>query len=189
MLELNDVLIRGEKNTLSLMAREGQLTCLTTVFAAAESSVLSLTRWLHAMLGLEPVITGYISIDGEPVTAASAPLLRRQMAFAPAGLHSVGEVVVYEPPTVQDVFALKANRQLPITNGILSEEMKRTGTTGIKAQLLAVAVLLNRPILLVDRPAVASLGYLRQLAEKGRTIIVSSADDAIVSAADQVVMV
>ena len=33
MLELNDVLIRGEQNTLSLMAHEGQITCLTPAMA------------------------------------------------------------------------------------------------------------------------------------------------------------
>ena len=188
MLELNDVLIRGEKNTLSLMAHEGQITCLAPAMAGVDSAQ-PLVRWLYAMLGLEPIVTGYVSIDGEPVTATSAPLLRRQMAFVPARLDAVGQVVVYESPTVQDVFALKANREQPITNGILAEEVKRTGTTGQKAQLLAVGVLLHRSILLVESPDAASMSYLRQQAENGCTIIVSSADDAIASAADQLIVV
>lgn len=188
MLELNDVLIRGEQNTLSLMAREGQLTCLTPAMAGVDGA-RPLVRWLYAMLGLEPVLAGYVSIDGEPVTAASAPLLRRQMAFVPARLDAEGQVVVYEAPAVQDVFALKANREQPITNGILSEEMKRTGASGQKALLLAVGVLLHRPILLVESPDAASLPYLRRQAQSGRVIIVSSADDAIASAADQLIVV
>ena len=188
MLELNDVLIRGEQNTLSLMAHEGQITCLAPAMAGVDNAQ-PLVRWLYAMLGLEPIVTGYISIDGEPITAASAPLLRRQMAFVPARLDAVGQVVVYESPTVQDVFALKANREQPITNGILAEEMKRTGTTGQKALLLAVGVLLHRSILLVESPDAASMDYLRQQAQNGCTIIVSSADDIIASAADQLIVV
>lgn len=177
MLELNDVLIRGEQSTLSMMAREGQLTCL----------VGGNVRWLHAILGFEPVISGFISIDGEPLTPRSAASMRRLMAFVPDSLDAVGQINVYEPPTVQDIFALKANRQQAISNGLLSEEMKRTGTTGIKAQLLAVAGLLNRRILLIDRPDVASLPYLRHQADTGHIVIICSSNNTIIRAADNVV--
>ena len=177
MLELNDVLIRGEQSTLSMMAREGQLTCL----------VGGNVRWLHAILGFEPIISGFISIDGEPLTPRSAVAMRRLMAFVPVSLDAVGEINVYEPPTVQDVFALRANREQAISNGLLSEEMKRTGTTGIKAQLLAVAVLLNRRILLIDRPDAASLPYLRHQADAGRIVVICSDDSAVINAADNVV--
>ena len=188
MLELNDVLLQGERHTLSMMAREGELTCLTATPFMGQA-VGDGGRWLHAILGFEPVVAGYISIDGEPITSATLPAMRRLMAYAPATLDSVGELTVYEPPSVQDVFALKANRQQPITNGILSEEMKRTGTVGMKAQLLAVAVLLNRPILLIDSPDAASSAYLRRLADDGRTVIVVSNADEIVHEADNVVEV
>ena len=184
MLELNDVLLEGERSTLSLMAREGQVTCLVP---SADTSASSSLRWLYALLGFEPVVCGYISIDGEPLTPASAAVMRRLMAFAPSRLDHVGQIVVYEAPDVQDVFALRANRELPISNGLLSEEMKKTGATGIRARLLAVAVLLKRPILLVDHPDGASAGYLREQAQQGRTVIVVSGNEAIVHAADNVV--
>jgi hypothetical protein len=110
--------------------------------------------------------------------------MRRLMAFVPAALEQDGEVEVYEPPSVQDVFALKANRQFSISNGLLSEEMKRTGATGMKAQLLAVGVLLQRHILLVDRPAASSMPYLKRQAEMGRIVVVTSNDSLVVSQAD-----
>ena len=78
MLELNDVLLKGEKSTLSLMAAEGQLTC-----------IVGPVRWLHAMMGFEPVLAGYISIDGEPLTPQLAATMRRSMAFVPADRKSV----------------------------------------------------------------------------------------------------
>lgn len=184
MLELNDVLLEGERSTLSLMAREGQLTCLVPrPSASAESSL----RWLYALLGFEHVVCGYISLDGEPLTPASAPAMRRMMSFAPSSLDPVGQIEVYEAPEVQDVFALKANRELSISNGLLSEEMKRTGTTGVRARLLAVAVLLKRPILLVDHPDASSADYLRQQAQQGRIVIVLSDDQTVIWASDNVV--
>ena len=186
MLELNDVLLEGEKTTLSMMAHEGQLTCLTCDGAAAGGDG-RLLRWLHAMLGLEPVTSGFISIDGEPLTPQTVQSLRRLMAFAPCHLQAVGQVRVYEPPTEQEVFALRANRDVPISNGLLAEEARRTGASGQQARLLAVAVLLQRPVLLVEGGVAASAGYLRRLAEAGRTVIATTRDGGLLAAADNVV--
>ena len=175
MLELNDVLLKGESHTLSLMARERQITCLTGG-----------SRWLYAMLGFEPVVAGFISIDGEPLTPKTASALRRQMAFAPRRLDDVGEIVRYEAPTADDVFALRANRKL--SDESLEEEAEQMGSTDAQqARLLAVAVLRQRPILLVEEPEAAMLPYLRKQAIAGRTVIVSSTDGAVINAADNVV--
>lgn len=182
VLELNEVLLEGEPQTLSLMAREQRVTCLTGGTSARR------LRWLHAMMGFWPVRSGYISIDGEPLTPLSAPTLRRLMAFAPSRLEAEGTVSVLEPPTVQDVFSLKANRDLPISNGILAEEVRRVSpdTTDRRAHLLAVASLLNKPILLVDDVMAGAMAYLRQKAAEGRIVVVTSADAAVMAAADEI---
>ena len=188
MLELNDVLLQGEKSTLSMMAHESQLTCLTCSGGADPAAAdRRLLRWLYAMLGLEPVVSGFISIDGEPLTAATVPALRALIAFAPCRLEPVGQVCVYEPPTEQDVFALRVNRDVPISNGLLAEEARRTGIGGQQARLLAVAALLQRPILLADGAVAGSAAYLRALAAAGRTVVVTSRDAGLVAVADQVV--
>ena len=181
MLELNEVLLSGEEHTLSLMAKARQLTCLVGATRQRRS------RWLMAMLGLEPVQMGFISVDGEPLTPTTVGLLRPLMGYVPDRLQTEGEVVSYEPPTVQDVFRLRANRHLPISNGILAEEMRRTGADADEARRLAVAVLLGRPILLVDHPSAAVLPYLKDQARSGRTVIVATDESAIINAADLVV--
>ena len=185
MLELNEVLLEGEHSTLSMMAREGQVTCLTPPSVQSTSS--SALRWLYALMGFEHVVCGYISIDGEPLTVASALAMRRMMAFVPRRLEAVGRLDVYEAPGVHDVFALRVNRRLSVSDGLLSEEMGRTGITGPSARLLAVAVLLDRSILLVDSPAAASMAYLRLQAQKGRTVVVGSSDPIVIQHSDTVV--
>lgn len=180
-LELNDVLLSGEPRTLSMMAAEGQVTCLAG--GTAERRV----RWLYAMMGFVPVRSGFINIDGEPLDAATVDYFRRMMAFAPQALLPEGRVQVYEPPTVQDVFALKSNRHLPISNGILAEEVRRTGIAGPQAQLLAVAVLLSKPILLIENPVPESLPYIRQQASAGKIVVVASDRHEVLGASDQVV--
>ena len=183
MLELNEVLIEGMHRTLSLMAKAGELTCLTG--GTAEQR----TRWLMAMQGFETVTNGYISIDGEPLTPQSAPAFRKLMAYAPARLCRLGEVTTYEPPSVQDVFSLKANRELPISNGILGEEMRRVGgdQTDMRVQLIAVAALLNKSILMVDNPPVQADAYLKEWARQGRIVVAASNDEEMLKMADVIV--
>ena len=183
MLELNEVLIEGVHRTLSLMAKAGELTCLTGGTAAQR------TRWLLAMQGFENVTNGYISIDGEPLTPHSSRAFRKLMAYAPAQLCPQGEVTVYEPPSVQDVFSLKANRELPISNGILGEEMRRVGgnQTESRVQLIAVAALLNKPVLMVDDPPVQAGDYLREWARQGRIVVAASNDEEVLKKADVIV--
>ena len=182
MLELNEVLLNGEEQTFSMMAREGLLTCIIGGTAKRR------TRWLHAMMGFEPLVSGYVSIDGEPLTSCFVRELRSMMAYVPARLAAEGEVTIYEPPTVQDVFSLKANRHVAISNGILAEEIKRTGIMGDYAKWLAVAVLLDKPILLVESPPTGALDYLqRQATSAGRTVIVATDDETIAGRADTVI--
>lgn len=182
VLELNEVLLEGEPQTLSMMAEEGRTTCLTG--GTREQR----TRWLLAMMGFVTVKNGYISIDGEPLTPASAADFRRLMAYAPARLEDAGEVKTYEAPTVQDIFTLRANRELPISNGILGEEMRRIapGSDDQRVRILAVAALLNKPVVLVDDPPAEAAEYLCRLAQKGRIVIVATHDERLLAVADRV---
>jgi hypothetical protein len=132
MLELNEVVLKGERQTLSLMAYKGRLTCLTGGTAERRR------RWLYAMMGFEPAQVGVVCVDGEPLTDATAAEIRALMGFVPHELKDEGEVRHYEAPSVQDVFRLRANRHLPISNGILAEEMRRTGVTDDQARVFIV---------------------------------------------------
>ena len=182
MVELNEVLLTDAEHTLTARAMDGRVTCITGGTSYWRS------RWLEAIMGFEFPQRGFISIDGEPLTSTTVKELRSLMAYAPACIEDEGEVVVYEAPSVQDVFSLKANRSVPISNGILAEEHRRTGDDSPRGQLLAVAVLLKKPILLVDSPSPASTDYLLwQAYNEGRTVIVATDDSTIIEKADNVV--
>ena len=181
MLELNEVLVEGAANTVSMMAQERQMTCLTGGSTQVRSHLLL------AMLGLVAVKSGFVSVDGEPLERQTVKRLRKMMAYVPSELRAEGEVTVYEPPSVQDIFNLKDNREAAISNGLLSEEMKRTGAPEEKAQLLAMAVLRQHPILLVENPAPESADYLKRLSREGRIVVVTSEERAILDMADVII--
>lgn len=181
-IELNEVFLPGEEQSLSLLADEGQLTFITGGTADRR------TRWLHVLMGFEVPSAGCVSVDGEPLAGGCIAHLRKHIAFAPASLETVGQLVPYEPPTIEDVLSLRSNRGLSITEADIEEECRRTCADGQKALLLAVAVLRRKPVLLVDSPLAASAAYLQQQArQEGRTVIVATDDAAVIGLADNVV--
>ena len=181
-IELNEVQLTGEEHVLSLLAGEGQLTCITGGTPARR------TRWLHVLMGFEVPSGGYVSVDGEPLAGGCIAHLRKNIAFAPSSLQTVGELVPYEPPTLEEVLSLRSNHYLGITRAEVEEESRRTGATGQKALLLAVAALRRKPVLLVDSPSPESASYLlQQASQEGRTVIVATDDVTVIGLANNVV--
>lgn len=180
-IELNEVLLSGDDEPLSLVAGEGCLTCITGGSRERRS------RWLLALMGFERAAAGYVSVDGEPLSGGCIAHLRQQLAYVPESLATVGTLVPYEPPTMADVLALRANRRLGISEADIEAECRRTGTDGQKAMLLALAVLRRKAVLVVDSPEPASASYLlRTATEGGRTVIVATGDDGIAGMAHSV---
>lgn len=183
ILELNEVVIEGEEHTFSFLARSGRLTGLTG------GTYEQRRRWLLTMMGFVPVRQGYVSIDGEPLTIQTSSAFRQLIAYAPDQLPTEGTAPAYKPPSVQDVFNLRANRHIAISNGILGEEMRRiaSGLDTDDVRLLAVAALLDRPILLVSHPQACATDYLRQQAGREKIVVVATDSEQVLSACDTIV--
>ena len=81
MLELKDASLtlggRELFRKLSLMALDGQITCITGKPGTGK------TATLQAMLGFLLLDEGLVSIDGELLTPQSAPTFRKLMAYVP----------------------------------------------------------------------------------------------------------
>ena len=178
MLELNDVVLTEGRQPLSLIVGDSQMACLTG------ASLQARRQWLRAIMGFVPTLGGVISIDGTPLTRRSAPALRQLMAFAPRQLEPAGQICRYDSPSVQDIFSLRANRQVAISNGLLAEEMRRTGSEGMPARLIAVASMLRRPLLLVEEPPSQAADYLRRQADCGCMVVVTTVSQTLMGLAD-----
>lgn len=191
-LELNNAKLSDGQKALTMIAVTGRMTCFTG------GTLVGRTRLLHALMGFETLSEGVICLDGEPLTPQSAPLFRRLMAYAPARLEPVGELHPVEPPTVEQVFHLQRNREQPISNAILAEEVRRVHScvtiqegqdvgNDSRFQLIAVASLLGTPIVLIDDPPVTAVPYLSGLAASDRMVIVAS-DEAAVHEASHLIV-
>ncbi len=183
-LEFNQVLLEGERQTVSLMARKGEVTALTGEDGG------ELEKYLLAIVGFTPILSGHICIDAEPLTPSSVSFFRQQVAFAPSSLHQEGEIVAYDPPTMQELFSLGANRDRQVSSEHLDDETIRFGAENSddrQTQLIAAASLLGNPVLLIANPPAAAMPSLRETAASGRIVLLTTHDPQVLAAVDKIV--
>ena len=188
MLELKNVAFshsgRILQQGLSFVAERGKVT------AVSGPSGCGKTTMLRAILGFHPVDKGFISIDGELVTALSAQAFRQLVAFVPQELSFPQDRV---KDLVELPFRLKANSPLPFSRERIMDQWHRLGLdsslydkrlsdiSGGERQRIMIANLglLGKPLVLVDEPTSAldpqsaSLvaTFLQELALKGAAVL------------------
>ena len=188
MLELKNVAFshsgRLLQQGLSFVAERGKVT------AVSGPSGCGKTTMLRAILGFHPVDKGFISIDGELVTALSAQAFRQFVAFVPQELSFPHDRV---KDLVELPFRLKANSSLSFSRERVMDQCHRLGLdsslydkrlsdiSGGERQRIMIANLglLGKPLVLVDEPTSAldpqsaSLvaTFLQELALKGAAVL------------------
>lgn len=193
MLELKNVAVshNGKRlfERLSFVAADGKVTVVSGKSGCGKTTLL------RAIMGLHPLDEGFISIDGELITALSAPAFRQWMAYIP-------QDISFPVGTVEELtrlpFTLKANASMPYTQERVMEQWHQIGldtslftkrvseVSGGERQRIMLATLgmLEKRIVIVDEPtsaldnlATTLVGdYLNRLAQKGATVIAVSHD-------------
>ena len=186
MLELKDALLEAEGKPLfqrlSLMARDGQLTCITGAHGSGK------TLLARVMVGLHPLDEGYVSIDGELLTPLSAPVFRKMTVYLPQRVEPVP--VDFEPDTSDletifcEGFIVHGERRTLKDVGKKDSEQK---TTSLHPSPLTLQSSTSPSLVIADDPDVTQLDYLMSQAEQGRTVIVMSQRQEYLTAADQLI--
>ena len=184
MLELKDALLEVEGKPLfqrlSLMARDGQMTCITG------TSGVGKTLLARVMVGLHPLDEGYVSIDGELITPLSAPVFRKMTIYLPQPVEPSD--IEFEPDTsdLETVFGGFANQRFRNQN---TESACRHSETVVSnpAFDLRPPVKRNISLVIADDPDVSQIEYLKSQAIQGRTVIVMSQRQEYIKTADQLI--
>lgn len=86
MLEFKNTSVQllggGVSKQFSLVVNDGDIVCIAGAHGLGKS------RLLRAVLGMEPVLGGYITFDGEIVSPWSAAYFRKKIAYVPQELPS-----------------------------------------------------------------------------------------------------
>ncbi len=170
MVELKDATLTLGGRTLfrrlSMMALDGQMTCVTGAAGSGKTALL------QVMLGFVLPDEGLVSIDGELLTPLSAPAFRRLMAYLPQR-----QAVTITQPTV-DTTGLETT-WTPYNVG-------RYQLRAIE-EPLGVAPMGQKPIVIADDPAPELTETLRSLANAGHTVIVATTREDYLKLSDKTI--
>lgn len=169
MVELKDASLSvGGKSLfahLSMIAHQGQITCITGGAGTGK------TLLLRVMLGFVALDEGLISIDGELLTALSASVFRRMMAYVP---QSVSPCYSGYIPDTDDLETVWGDGKWSYYD---SQPLEKP-----------VVVVQDKPIVIVDDPDVSLLSQLSSLASDGKTVIIASRQKEFLNMSDKVII-
>ena len=193
MLHINNACIAFGTEVLfsgfEMKLEKGETACIVGQSGCGKTSLL------NAVMGFVPVEEGTIKVGGTLLDKSTIDLVRRQIAWIPQELALPFEWV---KEMVSLPFELKVNRSVPFSEerlfmcfdelGLEHElYFKRVNeVSGGQRQriMLAVAALLNKPLIVIDEPTSALdtgstdkvLAFFRRQAEKGAAVLAVSHD-------------
>ena len=193
MLEVKNVTIAvGERvvaEDLSLIANDGELTCITGDAASGKTTLI------RTLMGFLPVKAGFVSVDGELLTIYSSHAFREMMVYLPqdAQVLRIPQEETEIPEKEADDYAVW-NEVLPVAE---IAQPKAPLTTD-ELLLLATQTLqesADKPIIIADEPtallssehAYQLMGLLQQQVEQGKTVLVTSRDPLVINRANKVI--
>mgnify|MGYP000590434568 CR=1 FL=1 len=193
MLHINNACIAFGTEVLfsgfEMKLEKGETACIVGQSGCGKTSLL------NAVMGFVPLYEGTIKVGGTLLDKSPIDLVRRQIAWIPQELALPFEWV---KEMVSLPFELKVNRSVPFSEerlfmcfdelGLEHElYFKRVNeVSGGQRQriMLAVAALLNKPLIVIDEPTSALdtgstdkvLAFFRRQAEKGAAVLAVSHD-------------
>lgn len=193
MLHINNACIAFGTEVLfsgfEMKLKKGETACIVGQSGCGKTSLL------NAVMGFVPLYEGTIKVGGTLLDKSTIDLVRRQIAWIPQELALPFEWV---KEMVSLPFELKVNRSVPFSEerlfmcfdelGLEHElYFKRVNeVSGGQRQriMLAVAALLNKPLIVIDEPTSALdtgstdkvLAFFRRQAEKGAAVLAVSHD-------------
>ena len=193
MLHINNACIAFGTEVLfsgfEMKLEKGETACIVGQSGCGKTSLL------NAVMGFVPLYEGTIKVGGTLLDKSTIDLVRRQIAWIPQELALPFEWV---KEMVSLPFELKVNRSVPFSEerlfmcfdelGLEHElYFKRVNeVSGGQRQriMLAVAALLNKPLIVIDEPTSAFvtgstdkvLAFFRRQAEKGAAVLAVSHD-------------
>ena len=192
MLEVKDATISIGGKTLvkglSLIARDGQITCITGSEDAGK------TTFLRTLMGFLPVEAGFVSVDGELLTIDSAHAFRTLMIYLPQEIQALAHQLKAPEAPVCEV------DEYGVWNATLPSAVKEQQPEPLAPEAifqLAEKTILeapDKPIVIADEPA-ANLTpelteqlyeLLRQQKEAGKTVLIATRKPQLLSRADLV---
>lgn len=190
MLEIKNGILSGVEYPatsadINFSVDAGELLC---IYGTQDNYVTAIIR---SILGLQPLKSGFITIDGDVLDASSAAYFRSMFSYVPYNLDMPFDKIT-------DVLSSPVEKENHITKKILKGELERFGVDKavlntdykqlqkhiVQLLLIIVAVLNDRPYLIIDKlyselSANLLMPYLKDYAAEGHSVIIVSDNEDI----------
>ena len=190
MLEIKNGILSGVEYPatsadINFSVNAGEMLC---IYRTQDDYVTAIIR---SMLGLQPLKSGFITVDGDVVDASSAAYFRNMFSYVPHDLDMPLDKIT-------DVLSSPFETDKRTTKKILKGELDRFGIDAAVLDsdynklpkyvtqliLIIVAVLSDRPYLIIDKlyseiTANILMPYLNDYATEGHSVIIVSDDEDI----------
>lgn len=174
---------------VSFTASPGEIVIVSSANSIASKHVL------QSFLGLQPLTSGYASVDGEPVNIDTGAFYRHQMAYLPADFEPSAESV---EGLARMMFRMAVNKDCIYSKDAIVGEFLMLALDAVHFErrfselmpaevqrvMLAFAGMFGRSVLLLDNPTsmqdevgrVAVMSYLCSKKFKDTAIVITSND-------------
>lgn len=193
MLHINNACIAFGTETLfsgfNMRLKKGETACIVGQSGCGKTSLL------NAIMGFVPLKEGTITVGDTVLDKSTIDMVRRQIAWIPQELSLPFEWV---KEMVAIPFDLKVNRSVPFSverlyacfdelgleHELYAKRVNEVSGGQRQRIMLAVATLLNKPLIIIDEPTSALdagstdkvLAFFRRQAEKGAAVLAVSHD-------------
>lgn len=174
---------------VSFTASSGEIVIVSSANSIASKHVL------QSFLGLQPLTSGYASVDGEPVNIDTGAFYRHQMSYLPADFEPSAESV---EGLARMMFRMSVNKDFIYSKDAIVGEFQMLALDAVHFErrfseltpaevqrvMLAFAGMFGRPVLLLDNPTsmqdeegrVAVMSYLCSKKFIDTAIVIASND-------------
>lgn len=190
MLEIKNGILSGVEYPatsadINFSVDAGEMLC---IYATHDEYVTAIIR---SILGLQPLKSGFVTVGGDVVDASSAAYFRNMFSYVPHHLDMPLD-------KMSDVLSYSFEKENHVIKKMLKEELNRFGIDGalldsdynklpkhiVQLVLIIVAVLTDRPYLIIDKlysdiSASLLMPYLKDYASEKHSVIIVSDDEDI----------
>lgn len=205
MLQITNISIAYDEEVLfsgfNMHLPQGKMVCIAGESGRGKSSLL------NAIMGFVPLREGRITVNGTLLSRSTIETVRKQIAWIPQELALPMEWV---SEMIRLPFELKSNRkrathskeklfeafdELGLDRELYNKRVTEISGGQRQRIMLAVAAMLNKPLIIIDEPTSALdgvsmdkvLAFFRKSVDRGTSVLAVSHDKGFAAGCDEVV--
>ena len=176
MLEFKNVQLEAVPHELSFVARLGEVTAIRGEKGSGKTSVV------NAILGRAPVVSGFVTIDGELVSYVPQDV-RLAVSRLSVVVDEMLAIAASQGRGCAKAAVAAEMATLGITEDVLRTDVRSLDGRLVRLVLAALGSAIGGSIFLldepVDRPDTVMSSFLRRQAERGRCVVVTESGDYV----------